>query len=93
MKYAIIIVAFVILFGTFHIMFTMFDYFYYDDNVGFIPRMTDILNESLDAQSQSNAWNNTLMLRQAFGIARFVWAGMAIVTTAVAIVMDRRESE
>jgi len=93
MKFAVIIVAFVILAGTFHIMFTLFDYFYYDNETGVIPRMADILNNSLDTPTQNNAWNNTLMLRQAFGIGRFLWFGMAIFCTVVAVLMKRSGTE
>jgi len=86
MKYAILAVAFVMLAGTFHMMFIMYDYLYYDNDQGVFNIIADIFNDTMLPEYSANAWNQTQMLYQAFGIGRFVWMGVALLCFAVEVV-------
>ena len=86
MKFAVLAVAFVILAGTFHIVFTMYDYMYYNDTNGVFKMIPEILNDTMLPKYQNSSWNTSQVLYQAFGIGRFVWFGIAMICIAVEVV-------
>lgn len=93
MKYAILAVAFVILAGSFHIMFTMYDYLYYNDTTGVFHVIPEILNETMLPEYQNSSWNASQVLYEAFGIGRFVWFGVAMCCIAVEAIKHPRMEE
>jgi len=74
-------------------MFIMFDYAYYNDDTGVFNMMPSRLNETMNAEYQSQAWNQTVMLREAFGMGRFLVLGIGIICGIISVVdyvSDRR---
>lgn len=93
MKFAVLGVAFVILAGTFFIMFTMYNYFYYNDTTGLLHILSDTLNDTMSPHYQNESWNTSVVLRDAFGIGSFIWLGIALVCFAVEAMKHPRMEE
>ena len=80
---AIIMVTFAFVF---HMIFIMFDYAYYHPENGIFNMMPERFNETLNTQYQNSAYNQTVMLRQAFGMGRFLVLGIGVVCGIISVV-------
>jgi hypothetical protein len=78
-KFAIAAVMCVLFAGMFHMIFIMYDYAFWHDEDGAFYKLSDRLNESLDATRQQDAFEQGQMFRQGFGICRVICIGMCIV--------------
>lgn len=85
MKFVVLGVMLVMVAGLFHMMFIMYDYLYYDADHGAINMIADIFNDTLLPAYQSRAWNATVLQYEAFGMARFLFIGVAIACFAIEI--------
>jgi len=83
--FAVLAVMMICFAGIFHMMFIMFDYVYYHPDNGVFTLLPERMNETMSANYSNAAWNNTVMLRQAFGVGRFAVLGLAVVFFIVGI--------
>jgi len=72
---AILLITFAALF---HMLFIMFDYAYYHPDDGVFTLLPERMNETMNSDYQNSTWNQTIMLRQAFGVGRFITLGLAV---------------
>jgi hypothetical protein len=72
MKYAILGVLMILFALIFHMMFIMFDYAFFDPDVGGLTRLREEMNESMLTEQRNQAYNNSVMLRQGFGLGRVI---------------------
>lgn len=84
MRFVILAIILVLLAGFFHIMFIMYDNFYYNDDTGLFNVLPEKLNSSLNEDTRNDSWNRTQMLRSAFGLGRVI----CIVMVPVCIVLQ-----
>ena len=87
-NFAILTIAFLLLFFIFHGLFITFDYVYYNPDSGALHKLTEVFNETLSNTSyealgnqsyQDICYNQSKMFRQAFNLGRFFVLGLTIV--------------
>ena len=88
--FAVFTIMFVCIAAIFHFMFIMFDYAYYNPDSGALIKMTEAFNETLSTKYQNDLWNQTVMLREAFGYGRFGFFASGLIIFAVGVFDDRR---
>jgi hypothetical protein len=64
----------------------MFDYAYFHPDNGVFPQLSSTMNETMSNEYQNSSYNNSMMLKQAFGVGRFVVLGLSIVFFILSIV-------
>ena len=77
-KFAVAAITCALMFGLFHVIFIMWDYALWHDEDGALYRLSDKLNDSLDATHQQDAFEQGQMFKQGFGICRVILLGMTI---------------
>ena len=90
-KFAMAAIICVLMAGTFHMIFIMFDYAFWDDEHGAFYKLSDSLNESMDATHQQDAFKQGQMFKQGFGICRVICIGMCIVFLVAAGLSSKQE--
>lgn len=90
MKFVIAAVVMIVMAGIFHMMFIMFDYGFHDPDAGFVPKLSERINETVDSNTQSRMNNQSIMIREAFGYCRVICIGLCIVFFIAEAVTGRR---
>lgn len=88
--YVVAIIMMVLFTGIFHMLFIMFDYGFHNPDSGAMTQLGEKFNETLSPSMASSRYNNTKMLRQSFGISRFICIGSIPVICVVAILRRQR---
>lgn len=83
MKYAVLAILMIILAGTFHILFIMFDNAYNNPDTGAFTKLTEVMNKTLNDEYRDRTYNNTLMYKEFFGIGRVITIALAPVLFAI----------
>lgn len=71
-KFFILAVIMVLLAGIFHMVFIVFDYGFHNSESGAFNLLRENLNNSMDSDWRNKTYNNSLMLREAFGYGRVI---------------------
>jgi len=78
MKFVIIAIIMVLIAGILHMVFIGFDYGFHNPDSGMLPQLREKLNDSMLPEYRNKAYNNSQMMREAFGIGRVICIGLAI---------------
>ena len=88
MKFAVMAVILVAMFGVFHVLFITMDYVFNDPTEGTFTRMQDRLNETWNIQTQNSVQNMSVMLKTFFGYGR---VAVLVMIPIVFFVMSTRK--
>lgn len=91
-RYAILAIVMVMLAGIFHILFIMFDYGYNNPDTGAFTRLESMMNETLTGDYQQSAFDNNNMMRQFFGIGRFIILAICAIAFVVGVLGTRQQT-
>lgn len=79
MKFLVAAIILVLLAGTFHVLFIVYDYAYNNPDSGGFILAQEALNDSLNPYYRNWVNNRTIMMRQFFGIGRVILLALCIV--------------
>ena len=78
-KFAVGAIICCLMFGTLFMTYIMFDYAFWHDEHGAFYKLSDALNNSMDATRQQDAFEQGQMFRQGMGIGMVINLGLCIV--------------
>lgn len=91
--YALLTIVFVTTAFVLHMSYIMYDYGFYNPDSGALYEFTDALNETMNTKTQSAAWNNTQMLKEAFGLCRFGTLAVGLTIYVIGVIDEHRKKE
>ena len=85
-KFAVLIVAMVLMTGIFHMIFIMYDWGFHNPDSGVFTILDEHANDTITNETFKNSYdNNTNMFQDFFGYGRFFLLAVTVIVCVVGI--------